>query len=455
MLCNFHLEINFIKKTLTLLLLLSLISVSFADSKIKINASQGDIVTWSFEDIQNSRLIYSAVKNLSAKPTWEADPTNLFTVIETGDHHATILDGDTFALLHRLQTRAGLYGAPKYSPDGRYIYFGTRDGWISQYDLYNLTWVAEVRAGVNMRNFTVSSDGQFLLAGNTGPRTLVVLSAIDLSPLKVLEVKDEQGETSRVSAVYDAGGRHSFIVALKDINEVWEISYEIPPPMGFGKWMHDYREKAGENSGLDRNKDLFPVRRINLRSRLDNLFLNSTNELMVGSSRAGTLQIIDLDLGRVMHVIDLPGMPHPGSGASWIYQGRMILAIPNLKESIVSILDLGKGTLIKQIKTQGPGLFIQTHENSPYAWVDTFFSANKESVQIIDKQTLEIVKTLIPAPGKTVAHVEFDKQGRHALLSVWDTEGAVIVYDAKTLIEIKRVPMKSPSGKYNVHNRLP
>ncbi|VAX11066.1 Nitrite reductase associated c-type cytochorome NirN [hydrothermal vent metagenome] len=441
------------KKILTLLLLLSLASISFADSKIKINASQGDIVTWSFEDVKNSRLVYPEVKNLSATPSWDADPTNIFTVIETADHHATILDGDTFTPLHRLQTRAGLYGAPKYSPDGRYIYFGTRDGWISQYDLYNLTWVAEVRAGVNMRNFAISSDGQFLLAGNEMPRTLVVLSAVDLSPLNVLEVKDEQGRTSRVSAVYDAGNRHSFIVALKEFNEVWEMSYEVPPPMGFGKWMHDYRENAGENSGFDRSKDLFPVRRIKLKSRLDNLFLNSTNELMVGSSRAGTVQIIDLDLGRVMHVLELPGMPHPGSGVSWIYQGRTILAIPNLKESLVSILDLEKGTLIKQIKTQGSGLFIQTHKNSPYAWVDTFFSANKESVQIIDKRTLKIAKTLKPAPGKTVAHVEFDKQGQHALLSVWDSEGAVIVYDAKTLTEIKRLPMKSPSGKYNVHNR--
>jgi len=442
-----------LKKTVVTLFLLSLSSFVFADIETKIQTGEVKEIRWDVNNIISSKRVLSELKNRPNKPAWKADPTNLFTVIEKGDQHATILDGDSFMPLHRLKTRKGLYGAPKYSTDGRYIYFGTRDGWISQYDLYNLSWVAEVRVGVRMRNFTISSDGQFLLAGNESPRTLVILSAADLSPVKIISVKNELGKSSRVSAVYDAGKRASFIVALKDLNEIWEISYQIPPPMGFGKWMHDYRENAGENSGLDRSKNLFPVRSIKLKNRVDNLFINSTQELMLGSAHTQKVQIIDLDLARVTHVLELSGMPHPGSGASWVYQGRPVLAIPNLKNSSVHIIDLESGALIREIKTQGPGLFIQTHKNSPYVWVDTFFSANKDSIQLMDKQTLKIIKTLKPAPGKTAAHVEFDKGGQHALLSIWDSEGAVIVYDAKTLAEIKRLPLKSPSGKYNVHNR--
>jgi hypothetical protein len=33
-------------------------------------------------------------------------------------------------------------------------------------------------------------------------------------------------------------------------------------------------------------------------------------------------------------------------------------------------------------------------------------------------------------------------------------DGAIIVYDAKTLEEVKRIPMKKPSGKYNVYNKI-
>ncbi len=73
---------------------------------------------------------------------------------------------------------------------------------------------------------------------------------------------------------------------------------------------------------------------------------------------------------------------------------------------------------------------------------------------MIDKQSLEIVKTLRPAPGKTAAHVEFDRYGKFALVSLWEHEGAVIVYDAVTLEEVKRLPMVKPSGKYNVFNKI-
>jgi len=33
-------------------------------------------------------------------------------------------------------------------------------------------------------------------------------------------------------------------------------------------------------------------------------------------------------------------------------------------------------------------------------------------------------------------------------------DGAVIVYNAQTLKEVKRLKMIKPSGKYNVHNKI-
>jgi len=65
-----------------------------------------------------------------------------------------------------------------------------------------------------------------------------------------------------------------------------------------------------------------------------------------------------------------------------------------------------------------------------------------------------VVARLTPQPGKTVAHVEFDRYGRYALASLWEDDGALIVYDARTLEELKRIPMKKPVGKYNVANKI-
>jgi hypothetical protein len=78
----------------------------------------------------------------------------------------------------------------------------------------------------------------------------------------------------------------------------------------------------------------------------------------------------------------------------------------------------------------------------------------KDTLSIIDKRTLEIVRSVTPEPGKTAAHVEFDKDGRHVLVSVWEDKGALVVYDAMTFAEVKRIPMSKPSGKYNVWNKI-
>ena len=57
-------------------------------------------------------------------------------------------------------------------------------------------------------------------------------------------------------------------------------------------------------------------------------------------------------------------------------------------------------------------------------------------------------------PGKTLAHIEFTKDGKYALASLWEDEGALIVYDAASFKEVKRLPMRKPVGKYNVFNKI-
>jgi hypothetical protein len=98
---------------------------------------------------------------------------------------------------------------------------------------------------------------------------------------------------------------------------------------------------------------------------------------------------------------------------------------------------------------------MRSHEATPYAWVDSMMSpTGKDTLLVIDKRSLEPVARLRPEPGKTLAHVEFTKDGRYALASLWETDGALIVFDAATLKEVKRLPMSKPVGKYNVWNKI-
>ena len=399
---------------------------------------------WTEADIRASRVEHHRVADLPAKPQFDADPLNLFVVVEGGDHHVTILDGDRLEPIHRFASRFALHGGPKFTRDGRFVYFASRDGWISKFDLWNLKLVAEARAGINTRNAAVSSDGEYVMVANYLPHTLVVLDK-DLHHVKTLAAP------SRISAVYDAGPRRSFVAALKDVPEVWEISYDPKAEPIAAGLVHDYKLKEGSFV-----PGFLHPRRTPLDEMLDDFFFTPDYAMLVGAQRDGKRgQVVHLDVRRAIATVDLPGLPHLGSGISWEREGRRVMATPNLREGLVSVIDVATWKVIAEVPTAGPGFFLRSHEATPYAWVDSMMSPKgRDTLQVIDKRTLEVAARLTPEPGKTLAHIEFDRYGRYALASLWEQDGALIVFDAATFKEVKRLPMRKPIGKYNVHNKI-
>ena len=415
---------------------------------------------WTDADIKKSRKDRVDVTTLSDHPQFKADPWNIFLVVESGDHHVTMLDGDTFKVISRFKSHYALHGGPKFTRDGRFVFFASRDGWISKYDLYNMTYVAEVRAGINTRNIAISDDGKYVAVANYWPESLIILNGSDLSLIKSIPARALKGQSSRISAVYNARPRKSFVVALKDVAEIWEVPYSKDAEPQLTQLVHDYRKDSGELGDL-KSGFLQPIH-IKTDAILDDFFFSPDYREVIGaarpldSGRKGKIkngQVIQLDVRRKIADLDLPGMPHLGSGIVFNYKGHQVLATPSLREAEVDVIDMSNWKTIKKIKTDGPGFFMRSHENTPYAWSDVFFGPHKDEVHIIDKRTLKIIKTLKPEPGKTAAHIEFTKDGRYALLSIMEMDGAIIVYDAKTFKEVKRLPMKRPVGKYNVYNK--
>ncbi len=397
---------------------------------------------WSEREIRASRIVHQEAR--ATKPAFSADPLNLFVVVEAGDHHVTILDGDRLEPIRRFASRFALHGGPKFSPDGRFVYFASRDGWITKYDLWGLETLVEARAGINTRNAAVSADGKYVMVANYLPHSVVILDS-NLNFLK------ELGTGSRVSAVYDAAPRRSFVVALKDVPELWEISYDPKAediPAGL---VHDYKLKEGAFL-----PGFLNPRRTQLDEVLDDFFFTPDYRQVLGASRDGRHgQVVHLDVRRRIASFELPGMPHLGSGITWERAGRRIMATPNLREGLVTIVDVETWKPVKQVATSGPGFFLRSHEASRYAWVDSMMAPKgRDTLTLIDKQTLEVAARLTPEPGKTLAHIEFDRYGRYALASLWEQDGALIVFDAATLQEVKRIPMNKPVGKYNVANKI-
>ena len=382
---------------------------------------------WRDADIRASRVATPGAAAWPAKPVWSADPMNLFVVVEGGDHHVSLVDGDRFEVIHRFATRYALHGGPKFTPDGRYVFFGSRDGWITKYDLWNLQVVAEVRAGLNMRNVAVSGDGKYVIAANYLPRTLALFDA-DLNLVRSYDAASRDGtQRSRVSAVYDAAPRKSFVVALKDLAEVWEISYDPTAEDIFDGLVHDYRMGEGVPT-----RGFLGVKRSRLDEPLDDFFFDQSYTHVLGATRPRddgkpSAQVVNLDVRRKIAELPIAGMPHLGSGITFAWNGSTVLASPNLKTGAIDVIDMKTWKPVKTIPTPGPGFFMRSHEATRYAWADSMMSPTaKDTLTLIDKKTLEPVATL-REPGRTLAHVEFTKDGRHALASVWEMDGALSI----------------------------
>ena len=413
--------------------------------------------SWSEQDIRTSHTLTDKRPSASDRPLWQADPLNLFVVVEGGDHHVSVVDGDKFEVITRFASRYALHGGPKFSPDGRFVYFGSRDGWITKYDLYTLRVIAEVRAGLNMRNVAVSGDGKWVLAGNYLPGNVVLFDS-DLNLVRMYPAQSLDGKaTSRVSAVYDAEPRHSFVIALKDLPELWEISYDPKAEPIHDGYVHDFR--MGESIA---KPGYLGVRRTPLSQALDDFFFDPPYRHVIGSGRAPgskdappVTQVINLDARQQIATLPLPGMPHLGSGIAFNYQGHAVLATPNLQQGVISVIDMKDWTILQQIQTPGPGFFMRSHEQSRYLWTDSMMSPKaRNTLTIIDKTSLKPVAEVKVPEGQTLAHIEFTRDGRYALASLWEMNGALIVYDATTFQEVKRLPMSKPVGKYNVFNKI-
>lgn len=411
-----------------------------------------EVPAWSAEDIAASREMVEDYTPAPA-PVFTAEPMNVTLVVETGDHHVSVLDGDTFEVLDRFATPFAVHGGPKFTPDGRYVFIMSRDGFVQKYDVWSLQEVGRVRAGLNSRNIAMSHDGKWLAVANYLPMTVTILSTEDLSVARVIDVVARDGTASRVSAVYQAPQRKSFILALKDAPEIWEIATDPNAGPYYDGFVHSH--EAGMKEALAAEEGLFARRRIAIAEPLDDFFFTPDYTNLIGASREGDRGVVvNLIVGREIAELALPGMPHLGSGITWMSGGRRVMATPHLKEGKLSVIDIDTWETVKTIKTEGPGFFLRSHENSPYVWADVFFGPNKDAMHIIDKESLEIVKTLRPQKGATVAHTEFTRDGRYALVSIWEDDGAVIVFDARTLEEVRRLPMRKPSGKYNVWNKI-
>ena len=133
-----------------------------------------------------------------------------------------------------------------------------------------------------------------------------------------------------MSAVYQARPRDSFIAAMKDVPEIWEIATDPNAPPVYPGLVHSHEK--GMIEALPSSQGLFALRRIEVPEPLDDFFFDPPYRNLVGSAREGKAVVVNLTVGRDIKQLTLPGLPHLGSGISWNWNGRPVMATPHLKE---------------------------------------------------------------------------------------------------------------------------
>lgn len=343
------------------------------------------------------------------------DMEDFFMVVEGGTGRVHFMDGRSFTVLDSVKAGA-IHGGPKFDKSLRNAYMISRDGWVVKYDLAGLKEAGRIRAGMSARNIAVSTDSKRIAVAALLPEAIVMLDAETLKPVKAFSGMGSP------SSVYSLRGSSTFLAAFKDRPHLALI---------------DQKDMSLKTIAIDQP--------------LTDFFIEPSERYVVGTSReGGRITVIDLKEGKAVKSIESKlKMPHLAAAAVWSSGPSSYAAIPHIGEAAVSILELYTWEIKKEIKTRGPGFFARTHEYTPNIWVDT----NTDTIQLIDKKTLEVAGELTPSPGKKAMHIEFTKEGSFALVSIWEEDGAVVVYDARSLKPVKSLPFKRPVGKYNATNK--
>jgi len=419
----------------------------------------------SLELMKERHKVFVQPKDYPGKPLHGRNWENFFLVIERDVGKIAIIDGDKKEVVAHISTGYAVHVLKTvehhqtlHAKDaGRFWYVMGRDGMMTKVDLWQTPdkmKVAQVKVAYDARDVAVSGDGKYVIGGGYWPPHFVIADAMTMEPLKVVStrgvnVDGEYVNESRVAAIYDTPMAPSWLVAAKELGQMWQVDY----------------------SDLDN----LQITKINSAKFLHDGFYDPTGRyFQIAANASDKMVVIDTRTRKLEAMIDTDEKPHPGPGANWNDpKCGPVAGTTHLGVGKVTVWGNDpKGhkdnawKICYEVETDGPGVFLRTHPKSDYVWADqtkTPKPAVQQSVKVIDKKTRKVVKTirLTNKKGYAAVHFEFNKDGSEVWASVWNRadskkpNGEIIIFDAKTLKEKARVKgLYAPTGKFNVFNRV-
>ncbi|MES9883052.1 MAG: cytochrome D1 domain-containing protein [Sedimenticola sp.] len=409
--------------------------------------------------------VFVEPKDYPTKPMHGRNWENFFLVIERDAGKIAVVDGDKKEVIAHIPTGYAVHVLKTVEHHqtlhaenaGRFWYIMGRDGMMTKIDLWAMPdkmKVASVQVAYDARDVAVSGDGKYVIGGGYWPPHFVILDSKTMMPLKVVSargvnVDGEYVNESRVAAIYDTPMETSWLVAMKELGQMWQVDYS--------------------------DIENLQITKIDSAKYLHDGFYDPTGRyFQIAANASDKMVVVDTKTRKLESMIDVDKKPHPGPGANWIdpkcgpVSGTTHLGVGKVTawgNDPVGHKDQA-WKICYEVETDGAGVFLRTHPKSDYVWADQTKHPEPEvqqSIQVISKKTREIVKTirLTEKKGYAAVHIEFNNDGSEVWTSVWNRadslkpNGEIIIFDAKTLKEIGRIKgLYAPTGKFNVYNRV-
>ncbi len=395
---------------------------------------------WDMEEIGKSVQVLEDEKSLPAKPTYAIDSVyDLMAIVARGRYgKARGTDGSKLVFFDGKRNKMVgeiIVDAPHiidFSPvNERWAWLKTDMGEVLKIDLYSLKVVRKAKVGLTGPSIALSGDGKWLAVGSFVPNSVVIMKADTLEPVKYISL---EGEDPDGKVVKSAGGpiigsriNNKFAISLRQAGQVWIVDPDRP--------------------GM-------PVTKLEKVGRmLHDTFLSSDGRYsMVAAYDDNKVVAIDLKNDKVVRDIPVGCQPHLGSGAI-IRVGQRELAFGTNIGScdlgdVVSVWDMKDFSLVKNIPVAGPTESPAAHPNAPYVAVDIVTKDRKAStIQLIDKNTLEVAKTL--EVGGHAFFPEYNRAGDFLYVSAGYYGDRLRIYDSKTLELVAEQKMESPAGIFS------
>ena len=351
---------------------------------------------------------------------------DLGVVIERATGSVKIIDSTQQVALKQVNGLGDLsHASIVYSRDARYAYVFGRDGGLTKVDILKGEITKRVIQSGNSIGGAISQDGKLVAVSNYTPGGVKVFNATTLELVEnIPAIYGKDNQQSKVVGLVDAPGQR-FVFSLYDAGEIWIADFST------GKAKITRFKNIGQQpyDGL-----ITPDGRYYIAGLFgeDGLAL-----LDLWHPEKGVKRILN-NYGRGTKKMPVYKMPHL---EGWAMTDDYVF-LPSVGRDQVLVVNRRNWKKIKTISVHGQPVFVMARPDGRQVWVNYAYPKN-DTVQVIDTESLKIVKTL--KPGKAVLHMEFTPRGEHVWISARDA-GKVTVYDTDSFKALTSLPMEKPSG---------